>query len=54
MLRSLFHTKTVLSYSQLELALLSLCAQAIAYYARTGHWPKLIEHDAIGGIEVWP
>lgn len=54
MLRSLFHTRTTLGYSQLELALLSLCAQAIAYYARTGHWPKLIAHDAVGAIEVWP
>ena len=38
-------TRTALSYSSVELALLSLCAQAIAYYARTGHWPKLAPHD---------
>ncbi len=46
-------TRTALCYSQLELALLSLKAQAIAYRIRTGHWPKLIEHDAEGGMVVW-
>jgi len=52
-LKSLFHTRTTLNYTQFELALLSLCAQAIAYYARTGYWPKLAPHDLAGGIEVW-
>lgn len=52
-MRSLFAQHTALTYSQFELALLSLCAQAIAYYARTGHWPKLIEHDADLGFSVW-
>jgi hypothetical protein len=47
------HTRTVLSYSQFDLAMLSLCAQAIAYYARTGHWPKLAPHDC-DGVGVWP
>lgn len=53
-MRSLFANRTVLSYSQLELALLSLCAQAISYYAKTGHWPKLAPHDAAVGLEIWP
>lgn len=47
------HTQTALSYSQFDLAILSLCAQAIAYYARTGHWPKLAPHDT-AHVEVWP
>ena len=47
------HTRTALSYSQLDLALLSLCAQAIAYYVRTGHWPKLAPHNT-AYAEVWP
>ena len=51
-MRSLFATRTVLSYSQFELALLSLCAQAIAYYARTGKWPRLAPHDS-DYDEVW-
>ena len=62
MLKRLFHpspidqrtpTRTVLSYTQFDLALLSLCAQAIAYYVRTGHWPKLAPHDADQGWAVW-
>lgn len=53
-MRSLFAHPNALSYTQFELALLSLCAQAIAYYARTGHWPRLIAHDAVGAVEVWP
>ena len=51
-MRSLFATRTPLSYSQFELALLSLCAQAIAYYARTGYWPKLAPHTT-EYVEVW-
>ena len=51
--QQLAHTRTALSYSQLDLAILSLCAQAIAYYARTGHWPRLAPHDT-GYAEVWP
>ena len=47
------HTRTALSYSQLDLAILSLCAQAIAYKARTGYWPRLAPHDT-GYAEVWP
>jgi hypothetical protein len=46
-------TRSAFSYSQVELALLSLKAQAIAYKLKTGHWPKLIEHDAEGGMVVW-
>jgi hypothetical protein len=46
-------TRSALSYSQFDLALLSLCAQAIAYYARTGYWPKLAPHDTTY-CEVWP
>ena len=46
-------TRTVLSYSQFDLALLSLRAQAIAYFARTGHWLRLAPHDS-QHIEVWP
>jgi hypothetical protein len=46
-------TRTPLSYSQFDLAILSLAAQAIAYYARTGHWPKLAPHDS-DGVGVWP
>jgi len=46
-------TRTALSYSQFDLAILSLCAQAIAYYVRTGHWPRLAPHDS-QHIEVWP
>lgn len=46
-------TRSALSYSQFELAIYSLCAQAIAYYARTGHWPKLAPHDT-AYAEVWP
>lgn len=52
-MHSLFATRTTLSYTQLELALLSLCAQAIAYYAHTGHWPKLAPHTTTYA-EVWP
>jgi hypothetical protein len=44
--------RSILSYSQFELAMLSLCAQAVAYYARTGFWPKLAPHDA-EYPEVW-
>ena len=47
------HTRTALAYAPFELALLSLCAQAIAYYARTGHWPKLAPHDS-DELLVWP
>ncbi len=46
-------TRSALSYSQFDLAILSLCAQAIAYYVRTGHWPLLAAHDACGTL-VWP
>jgi hypothetical protein len=46
-------TRSALSYSQFELAILSLAAQAIAYYARTGYWPKLAPHDG-DGVGVWP
>lgn len=46
-------TRTALSYSAFELAILSLCAQAIAYYARTGHWPRLAPHDS-EHVLVWP
>ena len=46
-------TRTALSYSQFELALLSLRAQAVAYYARTGRWPRLAPHDS-EHVEVWP
>lgn len=46
-------TRTALSYSAFDLAILSLCAQAIAYYARTGHWPKLAPHDT-DYPGVWP
>ena len=53
-MRSLFHTKTTFGYTQLELALLSLVAQAIAYYARTGYWPRLAAHDAPDALLVWP
>lgn len=52
-MHSLFATRTTLSYTQFELALLSLCAQAIAYYVRTGHWPKLAPHTT-QYAEVWP
>lgn len=48
-----FSTRTILSFSQVELALLSLCAQALAYWVRVGHWPRLIEHDADRGWSVW-
>lgn len=47
------HTRTALSYTQFELALLSLCAQSIAYYVRTGFWPKLAPHTT-QYAEVWP
>lgn len=46
-------TRSALSYSPFDLAILSLCAQAIAYYVRTGYWPKLAPHDS-DGIGVWP
>ena len=46
-------TRSAFSYSQFELAILSLAAQAIAYYARTGHWPKLAPHDT-DYLLVWP
>ena len=46
-------TRSALSYTQFELAILSLCAQAIAYYARTGYWPKLAPHDSNYPL-VWP
>lgn len=45
-------TRTALSYSQFDLAILSLCAQAIAYYAIHGQWPKLAPHDT-EYAEVW-
>lgn len=45
--------RSVTSYSDFDLAILSLCAQAIAYYARTGHWPKLAPHDTAYPL-VWP
>lgn len=50
---SLYAQHTALGYSQFDLALLSLCAQAIAYYVRTGHWPKLAPHDSDYPL-VWP
>ncbi len=50
---TLAHHTSALAYSQFELAILSLCAQAIAYYARTGYWPRLAPHDS-QHIEVWP
>jgi len=46
-------TRTALSYTQFELALLSLRVQAVAYYARTGHWPRLAPFDS-DHTEVWP
>jgi hypothetical protein len=46
-------TRTALSYTSFELAILSLCAQAIAYYVRTGHWPKLAPHTTEYAL-VWP
>jgi hypothetical protein len=45
--------RSILSYSQFDLAILSLCAQAIAYYVRTGFWPKLAPHDTTY-LGVWP
>ncbi len=50
---SLYAQHTALCYSPFELAILSLCAQAIAYRARTGHWPRLAPHDT-DYLLVWP
>jgi len=46
------HTRTVMSYSQEELALLVFKAFAIQYRVQHGHWPKPIERDADGGLVV--
>lgn len=50
---TLAHHATALSYSSFDLAILSLCAQAIAYYVRTGYWPRLAPHDTDYPL-VWP
>jgi hypothetical protein len=61
MLRTLFHpkplnepahTRTVLSYSQEELALLLFKAFVIQYRVRTGDWPAFVAQDAEGRLAV--
>jgi len=46
------HTRTALSYSQEELALLIYKAFAIQYRVEHGHWPTPIEREADGGLVV--
>ena len=46
------HTRTVMSYTQAELALLIYKAFAIQYRVQHGHWPKPIVREADGGLVV--